>query len=158
MKEKLSHTIKKWDIIKLGHNKTWTHYIYINIDDQIAEKDIAEKFWLEPIKNERSKRVTYNYWDSIIDLLKFHGGCTWYSKESGPDEEKRIVKIGCDYQHLWDEGKDYDVDYVKIQCELTIDSLLKVCTIKKWCSWCGNYDLEENFTDKNRCSQCKDEK
>jgi len=109
-----------------GH---WTHYIHINIDDQLT-KEFADKLWLEPSYKSFSEggreHLSYNYWDSLIRDLDFHGGCTWYSKEGGPDEKSRRVKIGCDYQHLWDEGKDYGLNYIFDQAKRTIDSLIRV--------------------------------
>jgi hypothetical protein len=107
---------------------SWTHYILLTLD-QVSEEH-REKFWLTP---EYSKaweggieRLSYSYYDSIIAQVEFHGGCTWYSKESGPDEKTRVVKFGCDYQHLWDEGQDYSLSYVVAEAKKSIDSLLSI--------------------------------
>ena len=139
----------------MGHSKVWTHYIYINIDKEIKEKEIAESFWLKPEKCRISKkRIRYDYFDKPISDLEFHGGCTFYSKESGVDGADRVVKIGCDYQHLWDKDQDYDLAYVTKEVRNTIDSLHRIATILKWCSWCGQYLEEKDHLDKG-CIKCK---
>ncbi|MDA3779876.1 MAG: hypothetical protein PF487_06610 [Bacteroidales bacterium] len=53
--------------------------------------------------------------------LDWHGGLTWYSKEHGFDGSGKVIKIGCDYSHLWDEGQYYDLDQVKFDCKRTIE-------------------------------------
>jgi hypothetical protein len=104
----------------------WTHYIWIAIDEQL-EPAIAEKFWLKPQVKSFSPGgrpyLHHDYYDSIVASLEFHGGITYYSKEAGFEGEPRVVKIGCDYQHLWDEGKHYSLADVESECRSTIDSL-----------------------------------
>jgi len=115
---------------ELGERDAWTHYIVLNIDKQLT-KEWVDKFWL---KGElRDNRIIYDYYIEPINSLEFHGGCTWYSKDAGFDGEPRVVKIGCDYQHYWDEGGTYDVDYVYSQVKKTIDSLYElVGDVKFW--------------------------
>jgi len=132
----------------------WTHYIFINIDKMIPDKDLVEKFWLDG-KVDKKGRVNYDYYDSIISELKFHGGCTWYSKVSGFDGANRVIKIGCDYQHLYDMEENYNESYVYQQVKETIDSLWKITPIKKWCNYCGEYVLDSEHFD-NHCINCED--
>ena len=130
---------------------SWCHYIHINLDKQIKDKTIADKFWLSSIYDDKN-RCSYRYYDSIINEIDFHGGCTWYSKESSVDEKDRVVKIGCDYQHSWDTGENYSLDYVAEQARISIDSFLKITPVLVWCSGCGAY--YEDVT-KNGCGKCQ---
>src|SRR3990167_6546413 len=65
----------------------WTHYIHLNLD-QIPESH-REQFWLppKPVEMSVSKRkyISYDYFDSIVSSLEWHGGCTFYEKTSGCD-------------------------------------------------------------------------
>lgn len=116
----------------------WTYYIYINIDDQLSD-EFKEKFWLPPRYHKFSEHGTehcaYDYYATVVGNLDFHGGCTWYSKETNVDEKSRRVKIGCDYQHLWDVGNSYSVESVHRDVKRTIDSLYEIVGDVKIWSW-----------------------
>jgi len=118
---------------------------------ECKDKEVADKFWLPPHYDEKG-RVSYRYYDSIISNIEFHGGCTWYSKESSIDEKDRHIKVGCDYQHSWDMGTDYGLNYIKNQAELSIESLLNITPVLVHCSGCGVYYED---TTKNGCGKCK---
>ncbi len=129
----------------------WTHYIILNIDEQLRH-EMAEKFWLEPeyrkMSEESRERLHYDYYKSPVGDIEFHGGCTFYSKETKIDDKIRVVKIGCDYQHLWDEGKHYDLNYVYTEVKQSIDSLWKIAGPIKIRSWGdGKYRLLEEFQE-----------
>lgn len=128
----------------------WCHYIRINIDQQLPD-EFKERFWLKPLYDSvisEEKRLHYNYSESIISNLEWHGGCTYYNKESGPDDIDRVVKIGCDYQHYWDEGHDYDLDFVYQQVKMTIASLWTLVGKLKIRSWGdGKYRYLEEFEE-----------
>lgn len=117
--------IKNFSFGPIDPKIRWTHYLNIPIDDQF-EKEWADKFWLKPryykMGSER-EHLAYDYEDSPVGQLTWHGGCTWYSKESSEDDKVRRIKIGCDYQHYWDEGKTYSLDSVYQEVKETIDSL-----------------------------------
>ncbi len=100
----------------------WTYYIFLHLD-RIPEQYDPNTFWLAGRKSGR--RIFYDYYEHpVIGGIFFHGGCTWYSKESGFDDSPRVIKIGCDYQDFKDRVSKY----------------------KYWC--CGNgklYDLEDGI-------------
>ena len=159
----------KFEIIKTPENSDyfnnqrdfrWCHYIYLNIDKVIPNKELANKFWLLPKEMDKrsGNRIYYNYDVYPIKGIVFHGGCTWYSKEQGFDGSDRIIKIGCDYQHLWDVGKFWDLDYVLNEVKETIDSLWNITPINKWCSYCGKYSPNKEFRQDKPCycMHCKD--
>jgi len=120
---------------KMGDDKyvpikdCWTHYLIISLDEQLP-KEWADKFWLEPkymrFRENGPEHLTYDYFDSVVASLDWHGGCTFYEKLGGPDTKERIVKMGCDYQHLWDEGREYSLAYVHGKVKKTIDSLYEL--------------------------------
>ena len=115
----------------------WTFYLFLNMK-QIPD-NMRDAFWLAP-KSDDKGRISYDYYESIISDLDWHCGITWYSKISGLDGDTEIVKIGCDYQHYWDEGRNYDVEYVRREAVQCIESLFsKVPDMKVWCRGCGAY-------------------
>lgn len=133
--------------------KSWCHYIILNLDEQL-EKEVADKFWLEPQQNPFMKGPSYSYNEGLVGELEFHGGCTYYSKESKVDDTRRIVKIGCDYQHLWDEGMRYTVESVYLEVKQTIESLYSLVGDVKFRSWGdGKYRYLKDFTQPKQAGE-----
>lgn len=102
----------------------WCHYIYVNELGVPAEW--VERLFL-PAKMERftpssPERETFDYMDSALAGLEWHGGITFYELVSTTPGQ-RVLKAGCDYQHSWDEGIEYDADGVIREAKATIDSL-----------------------------------
>ncbi len=132
------------NIVDDHESDNWTYYLYIHLN-KIPKENNPDSFWLKGKADERG-RVFYNYYenDAIMDI-EFHGGCTWYSKERGFDGENKVIKIGCDYQHLWDEGIYYYIEWVQKDVMDTIDSfLLRVPDYKYCCRGNGGlYSLKE---------------
>ena len=123
----------------------WTYYIIIFLN-RIPEENSPNSFWLKGKKS--GTRIIYDYYKHhVINNINFHYGCTWYSKENGFDGDEKVIKIGCDYSHYWDEGHDYDVNMVAHDCENTIEKFRElVPKYKYWC--CGNgklYDIEDGI-------------
>ena len=119
-------------------------------------EEIRERFWLSPDKSDKVfKGVYYSYHrETLITDLEWHYGCTWYSKVRGVDGEPRVVKIGCDYNHLWDEGRSYDMEYVARDARRCIDSLHdRIPHIKRWCPFCGAYFVPSG-DDERKCPKC----
>lgn len=136
--------IQQFDAILDVHASSWTFYLYICLD-QLPDS-IKKRFWLRPKKSGLpSGRKFYREYDEpLISGIEFHGGCTWYSKESGFDGFAKVVKIGCDYQHVWDEGQIFSAEGIELEAKKAIDSLHKLIpNIKAWCSWTGKY-FDEN--------------
>lgn len=148
----ISFEIKKHFSKDIDENEqvNWCHYVFINLD-RVPNKKIADSFWLDG-EILFSKRVSYSYYKAKwCDSIEFHGGCTWYSKESGFDGAPKIVKIGCDYQHSWNMGRNYELPYIKEQVIKTIESIRKYIPDYKFCCR-GNgdlYDLSEGLLSDN---------
>lgn len=133
----------------------WTFYLYIRLDS--LPEDVRERFWLKAQENPIIKSiVSYDYYsEPLITDLEWHHGVTWYSKETGFDNEKRCVKIGCDYQHLCDEGRFYSADMVAKDAILCIDSLyLAIPNILQRCQYCGTY--VDVVSQRNYCTPCEE--
>lgn len=134
------------------HQDRWTYYLFLHLD-RIPKEHNPESYWLEPKDNSLlPNRVYYDYYNhSIIGSIEFHGGITWYSKETGFDNTPKIIKIGCDYSHIWDEGVMYSLEGVLIDVKNSIDSFLSFVPNYKY-RCCGNgklYDLSEGVIKNN---------
>lgn len=53
----------------------------------------------------------------------WNGGVTYYRKH-GELAGFRCVEYGCDYQHSWDEGREYTVTSVLLDAVCTINHLV----------------------------------
>lgn len=131
----------------------WTHYLYLNLNQIPAElKPLS--FWLRK-KKSTLPGSSFTYYDfsqhPIIGAIEFHGGCTWYSKESGFDGDDKVIRIGCDYSHSWDFGFHFSLGYVKQQVKESIDSLhALIPDIRLQCSHVGGWHKvsEGRYTDR----------
>lgn len=87
-------------------NGIWNYYFYLH---EVNWPCIFPDWWLEDLISDYGK-VYHHY--NHLDVCEFHGGITYYSKH-GTMEGHRCVQIGCDFNHLWDEGVEYDFEHVK---------------------------------------------
>jgi len=132
----------------------WNYYLFL-IEKQIP--DTFPSLWLKGSvlkMGGKSSHVIYKYQDTLIANLDWHMGCTFYEKVSGFDKQTRIIKVGCDYGHLYDEGRNYtlsDIERDVIDC---INSLVERVKVLQWCSYCGDY--VEAVDERTRCTDCKD--
>jgi len=129
----------------------WTYYVYIDLE-QVSD-EFHKDLWLEPMLHRYLKggtpHINYDYNKSRCSDIDWHGGITWYSKESGleHDEQRKRVKFGCDFQHSFDEGIDYSIYCVKGECLETIDQLVNMFgEVKYYTQGDGKYRLESELT------------
>ena len=130
--------------------ENWTYYLILHLN-RIPEENRPKSYWLKG-SNQRSW-INYDYYKHpVINNIEFHCGCTWYSKERGFDGDEKVIKIGCDYSHYWDEGHYYSLEIVQFDVKNTIDEFLKlVPDYKYWC--CGNgklYSLKDGIVKEGR--------
>ena len=132
----------------------WNYYLFI------SEKQIPEVFpalWLngKPIDTgSKSKRIFYDYSNTMLVNLDWHCGCTYYDKISGFDGQPKVIKVGCDYSHLYDEGRNYSLSDIEQDVSDCIISLVERVKVLQWCSYCGDY--VETVDERNHCPECKD--
>lgn len=128
----------------------YTFYLYIHLN-RIPKENNPESYWIKPerfsLREGRTERIRYGYEKHpVLSNMDWHSGITWYSKESNEDNpENKVIKIGCDYQHYWDEGKHYNIDIVLYEVKKCIESFREyVSGYKYWCSYNGElYDISE---------------
>lgn len=132
----------------------WNYYLYIPVE-QLPDL-IKPKFNL--------KAHTHNFLGSgrpctsfeygsapILADLEWHGGITLYEKAR--DDVGKIIgyKLGCDYMHLWDNNKAYNLESIVQDVHRSIDKLWElVPDLKVCCNWNGKYyPIDETYlTDK----------
>ena len=131
---------------KWPHPGIWCYYLLI--DELLFEAKDFKKMVMKRRKN---------YWGMAYDYhsfpdFHFHGGVTFYEINKSWDKknkkEVRCLKVGCDYNHLWDEevGYHYSLDSVKIDAELSIARLNEMFPNRKLlCKYSGWVDTKENF-------------
>lgn len=107
----------------------WNFYIYLPEGLCVNFSEI----WLADEVNEfpasGRKYVSHDYMSGRTGQVEMHGGITWYEK-NGYTEGHRSVELGCDYQHFWDQGKEYDENDVLRDVEKAIDSCYDLGILK----------------------------
>ncbi len=126
----------------------WGYYINIFLN-QIKDQKLAKRFW--------PKDKIYN-WGTVADYYKvpvihnveFHGGVTFYEKNIGNKKTGRYVKVGCDYGHLCDEGRDYELSNILFDVKNTIDMFHESCEYLVRSQKDGAYlpESEGEYTDR----------
>lgn len=122
------------------NNNHWNYYLYLQMD-LFKDKSLAKRLIA---KKERSeKRYFYQYWGlPVIHDLEMHGGVTYYDI-IGEGASKRI-KIGCDYNHLYDEPWSEDIRSVSQDCKHSIDLLKQENIMFNRCGFGGKLVNEED--------------
>ena len=143
--------IAKWfmDGLRSGPTPVWNYYLLIH--EQSVPYDQRSRIFLKG-KWERlfgsRPRLTYNYMScGALCNLTWHGGITLYDIEGGMHGAPRIVRAGCDYHHLWDEGLEssYDVAQVLQDARNTADGLREAMpSLRYWCSYLGTWHDESD--------------
>lgn len=110
----------------------WTYYIYIPLS--MLPKKMASAIWLTHHKDNRiaKDKCFFRYEDTWLSILKWNGGATYYKKleVNGSTDDPRFVKVGCDYQHSWNDGHTYDVDKLAFDARKCVDSLYDLLGVK----------------------------
>lgn len=152
----VSYTLSHHGVSDYSPQGTWCFYIHIHSNLFINDEDF-KLFERQPKLKEMSSGSfweTYDYWD--VPDYGFHGGITYYGVERFVDKEgieRKSLKIGCDYAHLWDQEGGYSdgKNDVEHDVKRLIDELVKNHPVKLRCSYCGKIDVPENFyTAKNK--------
>ena len=103
---------------------TWNFYLFLNQKQFTPGR--WERLWLS--RDTSTPQLSggychYDYPSMPIAQLDWHGGITYYAKTAGFDDSTQIIKVGCDYNHLWDEGMWYDEQDVAADIRATVDGL-----------------------------------
>ena len=138
----INNIFKDYKGISSPYLKTdwWTYYLKLR-KDMMTKEDFA-KFNLKAKKFTSGRERKYYPVEDIPDV-DFHGGCTFCEKEIDKVVGKHLITIGCDYNHSWDEGKNYTIESIYYDVKKSIDSFLAQFGYKRWCGTCGDIvDLE----------------
>ena len=133
--------IRKW---KLEEMTCWNYYL------NIKAKQLSEEILKEAILRSDPTDVhpRYDYENGIFSDLGWHGGITFYEKVYDSEGQLEGFKVGCDYQHFFDQKHCYTYDMILDDCFHSIDKLWeKFPDLKIRCSWNGSYHSVEG------CSQ-----
>lgn len=116
------------------------YYIYLKLE-QFNDEEFAETLWIEAIPSGFSNRKYINYnGNDFLYCLDMHGGITFYAKMfDGGDG--RVIKIGCDYGHIYDRGWD-TLETVIADAKSTIDDIHNKTTYLLHCSGDGRFVKE----------------
>lgn len=115
----ISYEIVRWH--NSENEPIWNYYIYLQLYK--LPQEYRKKSWPKP--KPLSKWSFYCETPKWLYNLDFHHGCTWFSKEfwNSQNKDMRVIQVGCDYNHLWDEGQTYNERYLQNDVIDTIDSL-----------------------------------
>jgi hypothetical protein len=135
----------------------WNYYIDIPVD-QLPD-NIKSMFNLRSriykLSDDGREHIAFEYSSApVISDLDWHGGITFYEKQR--DGRGKVIgyRLGCDYMHGFDEGRDYDLPLVTLHAQNTINALWKlVPNLKLCCGWNGKYYNQDEiyYTDKGVC-------
>lgn len=121
----------------------WTYYLFLNLS-RFADEKPAKKLWLTARDKWGNGRKSYDYEKSyLLTHMEFHGGITWYSKHFTLNDEK-VIEVGCDYAHYWDEGRCYSLETVIRDAKRTVDSLHELADYRIWCQGAGTLHDESD--------------
>jgi hypothetical protein len=120
----ISYEIHNWGDRDTNHpTGRWNYYIFIE-ESKILKPDVVflkpePSMWVD-------NYLTYSYDDSPFAEIYWHKGLTFHEVLNEINIGRRILKLGCDYQHLSDEGVPYNVLDILKSVKRTIDELLKI--------------------------------
>ena len=166
LKKRVEHKGVQIDVSNHGRNEVGcgrgtegTYCYYLIISERQVSEEAFKEFWLEPKINESSSgfdRVSYNYTSAPFADAHWHGGVTFYDKLGGIDGNQRLVKIGCDFAHYWDQRHTFDLDSVIDEAKITVDQLAKMYEFYVRCNWNGSYHpAAEMIEEKGRLYSAK---
>lgn len=133
--------IRKW---QLGDMTCWNYYLNIKAK-QLSDETLKEAILhCDPTDDY----PTCDYESGIFSDLDWHGGITFYEKIYDGEGKLEGFKVGCDYQHFFDQKNQYTFEMIFDDCSRSIDKLWdKFPDMKIRCSWNGSYHLVD------KCSQ-----
>lgn len=107
----------------------WNYYCLI--PERLITPEVFKELWLSDKVVKWSEHgqfhIIHDYMNERFNQVFWHGGITHYSKV-GQVEGFRLVKLGCDYNHLWNEerGFRFDIDEVASEAIRTAKELIEL--------------------------------
>lgn len=126
---------------------TWCYYLLLN--ELMFRPEDWEQMLFTPYISDFG-RETYDYYN--FPDVDFHSGITFYEVTDYYDGKvkRRVntIKVGCDYNHLWDREAGYPDNYdsVLFDAKRSVSKLLeRFPDVNKRCSYSGIWDRPEKF-------------
>ena len=129
--------------LKINHVDQWNFLyksILIKVKRHVTDYDNKEHWcyyltWAKHSMNhdvfnlmtagiKETKYLSCNYNDSPLSKLEWHGGCTFGNLKRDENAELQYIELGCDYSHIWDKGKIYDLEELIIDAKNTADEFI----------------------------------
>ena len=127
-----------------GKTNHWTYYLFLNLS-RFTDEKLARKLWIQakaqnPKSEKPCERRKYHGYSKIsfLNSIDFHGGITYYSKLYSHYGEK-MIQIGCDYDHLYDNPDHETIESVKNDAIRSIDDFYSKTEYLLMCQ--GNGEL-----------------
>jgi hypothetical protein len=117
--------INRFRFGETDHQDRWTFYLYLALE-QFPES-LRDQMKTKVTFLTSGSRIETLPDDSFINTLDWHCGITYAAKETKDETPLTLYKYGCDYQHLWDEGKLYSAKELEVDAKACIDSLYIRC-------------------------------
>jgi hypothetical protein len=139
--------------IKVAHPPTegcghWCYYVYLFLD-RFEDEKLRKSVWVPKRTFDRlpgmKPLVVWNYsgcdW---FDALDFHCGVTFYEKHISAAGD-RMVEVGCDFGHLWDDDKHFTLESVLWEAKVTVDAIHATTTYLVMCQGNGRLVKESEI-------------
>lgn len=139
----VNHTRSGFNLDCMGmesNGGTWCYYVTVS-EAQLSPELFAE-FWLDATATPHASgwpRISHDYYGARFSDADWHGGVSFYEKLGGLDGAQRYVKIGCDFAHLWDKGREFDYAQVEAEAIETIKQLQAMYPFYRRCPYFGTY-------------------
>jgi hypothetical protein len=105
--------------LKINKATNWCYYITWN--KRRMDNSIFNQLTAGITENNY---FSCNYLDSPLATLRWHGGASFGKLFRDENAELQAIEIGCDYNHIWDEGEYYCLDSVLENAKSTIDDFI----------------------------------
>ncbi len=149
--EQIIYNLAHWGVSDYQPQGIWNYYLYLPENMFQRPEDFA-LFNLEPkvsLGYGDKFRQDYDYY-SIPDL-ELSGGITFYDRLTGINpatgEPMFVVKVGCDYNHLWNGERGYseDMEEVDRDAKRSLDVLVSRYALNRRCAYSGVIDHPSTF-------------
>jgi hypothetical protein len=114
----LRFEIVRWRISPDSDKDTWNYYVIF------PKKKLSGEVFAAIGAGFNEGKWGWDYYSSPLSELPWHCGITFGEIVRDYEQEAVAIKAGCDYSHLYDEGKTYYLEYLLSDVKETIEGFL----------------------------------